>query len=81
MQNQFNGDGQVSPVWPDAEGMLQGAAVKPLYPSVPHAARNEPRLYDLLALVDAIRIGRARERNWAEKELLRRLNQHAATAA
>lgn len=68
---------QIPPVWPDPDGQVQGAAVKPLYSSVPHAARRDPALYDLLALVDALRLGRARERAMAEKELGRRLIDHA----
>ena len=69
---------QIPPVWPDPEGSVQGASVQPLYGSVPGAARRDPALYDLLALVDALRIGRARERNLAEKELTHRLNTHVA---
>jgi DNA-binding Lrp family transcriptional regulator len=69
---------QIPPVWPDPEGKVQGAAVQPLYGSVPGAARRDPALYDLLALVDAIRIGRARERSLAEKEITHRLNAHVA---
>jgi hypothetical protein len=69
---------QMPPVWPDPDGKVQGSAVQPLYSSVPHAARRDPALYDLLALVDALRIGRARERSLAEKEISRRLNSHAA---
>lgn len=68
---------QATPVWPDRDGQVQGAAVYPLYGSVPAAARRDPALYDFLALIDAIRIGRARERNWAEKELTERLTRHA----
>ncbi|MDI1249375.1 MAG: AsnC family protein [Lacunisphaera sp.] len=68
---------QIPPVWPDPDGQVQGAAVKPLYSSVPHAARRDPALYDLLALVDALRLGRARERALAEKELSKRLIDHA----
>src|SRR5262249_4519735 len=60
---------QIPPVWPDPDGHVQGAAVQPLYQSVPHAARRDSALYDLLALVDALRIGRARERALAEKEI------------
>jgi hypothetical protein len=45
---------------------------------VPAAARRNSALYDLLALVDALRIGRARERNLAEKELTVRLTPHGA---
>ena len=53
--------------------------LEPLYASVPGAARRNPALYDLLALVDALRIGRARERNLAEKEISALLNLHGAT--
>lgn len=67
---------QIPPVWPDPEGQVQGAAVHPLYRSVPAAARRDPALYELLALVDALRIGRARERNLADKEITERLNTH-----
>lgn len=67
-------DDQLRPVWPDPEGRVQGAAVRPLYASAPQAARRDPALYDLLALVDALRLGRARERALAEKELTKRLN-------
>jgi hypothetical protein len=61
------------PVWPDPEGKVRGYALEPLFRSVPYAARRDPQLYDLLALVDALREGRARERNLAAIELGRRL--------
>ena len=61
------------PVWPDPAGPVRGTAFEPLYPSVPEAARQDPYLYELLALVDAIRDGRVRERKLAEKELITRL--------
>ena len=61
------------PVWPDPEGRVKGYAVEPLYRSVPKAAKGDPQLYELLALVDALRIGRARERKLAEEELKKRL--------
>jgi hypothetical protein len=61
------------PVWPDPEGTVRGETLEPLYRTVPTAARNDPQLYELLALVDAIRIGRARERKLAEKHLKERL--------
>jgi hypothetical protein len=72
------GADQVPPVWPDPEGSVQGVAVEPLYGSVPRAARQDPELYALLALVDALRIGRARERGIAEKEISQRLKPHVA---
>jgi len=60
-------------VWPDANGETRGQAIEPLYPSVPDAARRNSRLYELLALTDALRCGRARERKLAASELSSRL--------
>ena len=57
------------PVWPDPEGQMRGFEFSPLYSSVPQACRIDPKLYELLALVDAIRDGRARERIIAIKEV------------
>ena len=65
------------PVWPDAEGEVRGAAFAPLYSLAPRAARLDTRLYELLVLVDAIRGGRAREREFAVNELRRRLENYA----
>jgi DNA-binding Lrp family transcriptional regulator len=78
MEDKLNASEQIPPVWPDPNGKVQGASVRPLYSSVPGAARRDPALYDLLALVDALRIGRARERNIAEKEISNRLKNHVA---
>ncbi len=61
-----------SVVWPSGEGTVRGAALLPIYESAPAAALLDPRLYELLALIDALRIGRARERELAVKELTRR---------
>src|SRR6267154_2370898 len=61
------------PVWPWHEGNTRGVALEPLYKNVPRAALRDPALYQLLALVDAIRDGRARERNLAERDLVHRL--------
>jgi hypothetical protein len=62
-------DDDLPPVWPDPEGAVRGETIAPLYPSVPRAARNDDRLYAGLALVDALRIGRARERKLAAERL------------
>ena len=53
------------PVWPYSKGSTRGVALQPLYPSVPRAAERDSRLYDLLSLFDAIRVGAARERELA----------------
>jgi DNA-binding Lrp family transcriptional regulator len=76
MAGKFSTSDQLPPVWPDPNGKVQGVAVQPLYPSVPGAAGRDPALYDLLALVDALRIGRARERGIAEKEITESLCAH-----
>jgi DNA-binding Lrp family transcriptional regulator len=61
------------PVWPWPEGDTRGVGLEPLYKKVPQAALRDSELYELLALVDAIRDGRARERKIAERDLVRRL--------
>jgi hypothetical protein len=76
--------GQISsddlpPVWPDPEGTVKGYALEPLYSSVPAAVKKDHKLYELLALVDALRIGRARERKLAEEELRNRLSHALAS--
>jgi hypothetical protein len=63
------------PVWPDPEGTVRGYEYSPLYRSVPKAVSGDNALYELLALVDAIRDGRARERELAVKLLTERLEK------
>lgn len=69
----INPGGGPLPVWPDPKGELRGQVLAPLYKSVPKAARKDPLLYRRLALIDAIRDGRARERALASEELKRSL--------
>ena len=76
MDSFFVADKEPPPVWPDPEGAVRGESFSPLYRSAPKAAKNDPKLYELLALVDGIRGGRARERDIAKKELKRRLEQY-----
>ena len=61
------------PVWPYPEGTVRGYEFSPLYRSAPKAALKDHVLYELLTLVDAIRDGRARERELAIKLLSERL--------
>jgi hypothetical protein len=61
------------PVWALPKGLLVGLTVPPLFPSVPHAATADPRLYEWLALVDALRLGVAGPRALAQAEIERRL--------
>src|ERR1700683_1294259 len=67
-------DFPLPPVWPYAEGSVRGLEFSPLYDNVPQAALHDFELYELLALVDAIREGRAREREIAVRELTARID-------
>ncbi|MBP7850603.1 MAG: hypothetical protein KA053_10060 [Lentimicrobiaceae bacterium] len=60
-------------IWPYGKGTVRGHSILPLYPSVPEAALRDEKLHELLALVDALRVGRAREKELAVIELKKRL--------
>lgn len=62
-------------VWPDPDGQVRGTAIEPLYPKAVAAALANPALYDLLALTDALRLGRRREQDLARRELAIRFEQ------
>lgn len=66
-------DPDVAYVWPDPAGIVRGQTIAPLYKSVPAAARIDPELHSLLSLIDAIRVGRAREQRLASQQLEQRL--------
>lgn len=69
MRDFFVQSDEPPPVWPYAKGTVRGMALQPLYPSVPRAAEKDSRLYEALALFDALRIGRSREREFATAAL------------
>jgi len=71
---QFSEDSMLPPVWPSPEGPVRGTGFSPLYENVPKVAMINPSLYELLALLDAIRDGRAREREFAIRELSARID-------
>lgn len=60
-------------VWPSDEGDQRGLALEPIYPSVPHSAKVDPELHELLAIVDSLRVGGVREKKVAEEEIRKRL--------
>jgi DNA-binding Lrp family transcriptional regulator len=73
LKSEIDSSNDLPPVWPWHDGDTRGVGLEPLYKSVPQAALRDPALYQLLALVDAIRDGRARERKLAERDLVHRL--------
>ncbi len=62
-------------VWPYARGEARGESVSPLSATAPQAALRDPALYELLVLVDGIRLGGARVREVASRELKARLTR------
>ena len=60
-------------VWPYSKGSVRGQAVEPLHVNVPEACLRDEVFYEFMALGDAIRIGRVREKNLAHEELEKRL--------
>ncbi len=63
-------------VWPYKKGTVRGQSIPPLYATVPEAVANDEELYRLLAIVDALRMGRAREREIAISELEKSFAQY-----
>jgi hypothetical protein len=69
------------PVWPDPHGELRGLEVTPLHPAVVSLARADPEMYELLALVDALRLGDTRTRGLAVELLRARIHTSPAARA
>lgn len=69
MKKHFHSDSNY--VWPDGKGEVMGQVVEPFYERQTEAAKDDSKFYHLLALVDAIRVGRVRESKLATDELKR----------
>ena len=65
----FAADDEPPPVWPCPDGKVRGSSLAPLYRAAPEAASRDEELYRLLVLVDLVRAGKAREREWAEAQI------------
>lgn len=63
------GEGTVPLVWPWPKGKTEGQGLLPLYPTVPAATTRNDALYELMAAVDVLRVGKAREKEAAETYL------------
>lgn len=64
-------------VWPSVHGNARGYSLEPLCAYAPETSLSNPELYYRLALVDALRIGRARERKLAIHHLEKLLKEGA----
>lgn len=58
---------------PELGSVVRGLSFSPLYRSAPEAAHRDIKLYELLALADALRGGRARERKLAAELMNKQL--------
>lgn len=65
-------------VWPWASGPASGTALIPLYPAAPRLAAVNRPLFELLVLVDLVRVGGARERDAAIADIRRRITRASA---
>jgi hypothetical protein len=74
LKSRFLEDTDPPAVWPYVEGKVRGIALTPLYKGAPKAALRDPKFYSALALCDAIRSGRTRERNLAIELLGEEIN-------
>lgn len=64
LANEFDAGDEVY-VWPSPDGPARGRAIAPLVPKANELPARAPRLYETLSLVDALRVGRVRERSAA----------------
>ncbi|MNU71195.1 hypothetical protein D3C71_606200 [compost metagenome] len=69
LQGKLMSGGDLIQVWPDAYGNRKGQSITPLFKTVPGAVKKDARLYEYLALIDAVRLGSAREANLANQLL------------
>jgi hypothetical protein len=61
-------------VWEYKKGDIRGQSIEPLYKTVPEVVNSDKELYELLVIIDTIRVGRAREISIAIEELNKRLD-------
>lgn len=71
--NQLIDYSDLPPVWLSGTGDVKGIRIEPLHKSAQFMREKDPAFYEVLTLVDALRMGRRREYDLAVKELQRRL--------
>lgn len=65
-------------VWKSPKGTTRGEEIKPLYKTVPDASMEDSKLYELLTLIDVLRMGKVREIEMAKEELNRTFIEYNA---
>jgi predicted transcriptional regulator len=56
-------------VWPDIGGTEIGQSIEPLFNNQVQAAKEDPLLYEILSLIEILRVGKNREKNIALSHL------------
>lgn len=64
-------------IWEDPHGKVRGQVIEPLDKRVADIIKKDPELYDILALIDAIRVGKNREKEIAGRLLKEKIQAHA----
>ena len=65
----FSENDELVPVWPSPAGTRKGHGIEPLYPTVVEVVEGDTALYGFLALLDMLRMGKAREVAWAKQKI------------
>lgn len=65
--------GELSFVWKHPRGQARGPSISPIYKDAPTAALNDPLVYRKLVLLDALRVGGARAREFASDLMVKEL--------
>lgn len=60
-------------VWPYAKGHIRGLSIQPLYPDLPQACLKDNKFYEIMSIVDVIRVGKVREKQIAFEFLEKRI--------
>jgi len=60
-------------VWPDESGTVRGDMLVPLFPAAARVSQRDPRLHELLAAVDALRLGSPAVRRVVSEHLAERI--------
>ena len=62
-------------VWPDISGTEIGQSIEPLFNNQVKAIKEDPALYEILSLIEILRVGKSRERNVALNRLKKIIEQ------
>lgn len=62
-------------VWPSSHGSARASSLAPIHPCAVHAAIQDDHVYELLVLLDGIRVGKNRVRELSTELLYQRLEE------